>query len=146
MNDISLPLHKNLRLYSFIPTCMSNMSQTSNNFYLRHQVFACWQQLNRIFFLAEVLFFREPPESPIVGASDIGQVSTAKRSTYFKYFYLLQIEGILQIPSIPSVKDILTLAGIKIKISGKTKTSYQDQDSHQDQVVLQDQVIFLLTR
>jgi hypothetical protein len=30
------------------------------------------------FFLTEVLFIREPPESPIVGASDIGQLSTAK--------------------------------------------------------------------
>ena len=33
----------------------------------------------------------ELPKSPIVGASDIGKVSTAKSSIYFKYFYLLKI-------------------------------------------------------
>ena len=38
------------------------------------------------FFLTEVLIFHEPPESPIVGANDIGQVSTATSSTYFKVF------------------------------------------------------------
>jgi hypothetical protein len=40
----------------------------------------------RDFFLTEVLFFHEPPQSPIVGVSDIGQVSTAMSSTYFKLF------------------------------------------------------------
>ena len=42
------------------------------------------------FFLTEVLFVHEPPESPIVGVSDIGQVSTAQTSINFKYFYLLK--------------------------------------------------------
>ncbi len=46
---------------------------------------------NGFFPLNEVLFYHETPVSPIVGASDIGQVSTAKSSTYFKYFYLLNI-------------------------------------------------------
>ena len=43
------------------------------------------------FFLTEVLFFREPHVSPIMGAHDIDQVSTAKSSIHFKYFYLLKI-------------------------------------------------------
>ncbi len=44
-------------------------------------------------FITEVLFFCEPPMSPIGGgeASDIGQVSMAKSSIHFKYFYLLKI-------------------------------------------------------
>ena len=66
-----------------------------------------------------------------MGASDIGQVSTAKNSIYFKYFYLLKnIIGILSFCYKGEVHKT------------KTKRSYQDQDSHQDQVVLQDQVIF----
>ena len=44
----------------------------------------------QVFFLTEVLFVHEPPESPIVGVSDIGQVSTAQTSINFKYFYLLK--------------------------------------------------------
>jgi hypothetical protein len=47
---------------------------------------SCWQYLNRIYFLIEVLFFHEPLESLIVGSSDIGQVSTAMSSTDFKVF------------------------------------------------------------
>ena len=38
------------------------------------------------FFLTEVLFFHKPPESSIMGVSDIGQVSTAMSTTYFKVF------------------------------------------------------------
>ena len=41
------------------------------------------------FSLTEVLLFHEPLESPIMGASEIGQVFTSKSSIYFKYFYLL---------------------------------------------------------
>ena len=36
------------------------MSQTSLNFYRNNQVFRCWARLDRIFFLAEVLFFHKP--------------------------------------------------------------------------------------
>ena len=43
------------------------------------------------FFLTEVLFFHEPPESPIEGASDIGQVSMATIVHILRYFYLLKI-------------------------------------------------------
>ena len=43
------------------------------------------------FFLTEVLFFCKPPESPIMGVSDIGQVSIAKNGLYFKLFFLLKI-------------------------------------------------------
>ena len=44
-------------------------------------------------FVSEALFFHEPSVSPIVGTGDIGQVSTAKSSIHFKYFYLLKISA-----------------------------------------------------
>ena len=81
------PSPQELTLIIFTYQCVCRTChKPAKFFYPWHQVFACWQWLNRIFFLTEVLFFREPPESPIVGASDIGQVYTATSSTYFKVF------------------------------------------------------------
>jgi hypothetical protein len=70
---------------------MEDMSHISTEFLPGHQVFGMLTVAQQDFFLNEVLFFHEPPESPIVGASDIGQVSTAKSSIHFKYFYVLKI-------------------------------------------------------
>ena len=78
--------------------------------------FACWYWLNRIFSSRRFYFFHEPPVSPIMGASDIGQVSTAKSSIYFKYCYLLKIST-KYFPFVKheKYKDILDLEGAKIQ-------------------------------
>jgi hypothetical protein len=54
------------------------MSHISQNILPGHQVFGMLTVAQQDFFLNKVLFFHEPPKSPIMGASDIGQVSTAK--------------------------------------------------------------------
>ena len=73
VNDIFLPLHKALTLmiHTYQHGCMSchKLLFTYDTRFLHAGIGSTG------FFLTEVLFFHEPPESPIVGASDIGQVS-----------------------------------------------------------------------
>jgi hypothetical protein len=58
------------------------MSHISTEFLPGHQVFDMLTMAQQEFFLHEVLFFHEPPESPIVGARGIGQVSAYKHKLH----------------------------------------------------------------
>ena len=91
VTDISLPLHKHLCLW-YIHTSMDVWHVTNQlEFFSCDTRFCMLVLAKRISFLIKVLLFHKPPEFPIVGASDIGQVCMAKSSIYFKYFYLLKI-------------------------------------------------------
>ena len=91
MTDISLSLHKHLRLW--------NIYTSMDVWHVMHQLefspvtpgFCILVLAQMDFFLAEVLFSLSHLCLQFVGASDIDQVSTAKNSIYSKYFYLLKI-------------------------------------------------------